>query len=131
MDRQALPEVDWRLWERLIKDLGITLDRPRGSTHPVHESIRYPIDYGYINGTTASDGDEVDIFVGTKENGLVAAIFTIDFRKKDRELKLIYNCSPLEVYLVNGFVNFDQALMNGALVMRHPMSELWEDDDHG
>jgi len=122
------PEIDWPVWDRLIEDMGITLDRPKDSTHPVHDSIRYPIDYGYINGTSGADGEEVDIFVGTEDNGLIAAISTTDFRKNDRELKLIYNCSPTEIYLVNGFINFDRDLMEGKLVMRRPMMELWDID---
>ncbi len=122
------PDIDWLVWDRLINDLGITIDRPKDSVHPVHDSIRYPINYGYVNGTSGSDGDEVDIFVGAANNGLVAAIFTTDFRKNDRELKLIYDCFPVEIYLVNGFINFDRDLMEGILVLRRPMLELWEID---
>jgi len=122
-------DIDWFVWDRLIEDMGITLDRPKDSVHPVRESIRYPINYGYINGTRGEDGEEVDIFVGTANNGLVAGIFTIDFRKNDRELKLIYNCSPSEIYLVNGFINFDRDQMEGKLVMRRPMLTLWDIDD--
>lgn len=122
-------DIDWSLWDRMIVDLGITLDRPKNSFHPIHQDIRYPIDYGYINGTRGGDGEEMDIFVGSRDNGLVAAIFTTDFRKNDRELKLIYNCSPPEIYLVNGFINFDQNLMEGKLVLRRPMSEYWMIDE--
>ena len=120
------PEIDWLVWDQLIKDLGITIDRPVNSLHPEHRSIRYPINYGYVNGTLGADAEEVDIFVGAAENGLVAAIFTTDFRKGDNELKLMYNCSPVEIYLVNGFINFDRNLMEGELVLRLPMSEIWE-----
>lgn len=116
---------DWQRWEQLVRDRGIEIDRPRGSAHPDHPSIIYPIDYGFIPETTAGDGQPVDIFVGSADNGLVALIITVDHRKQDREFKLIYNCSPNEVYLVNGFINFDRRLMEGELVMRRPMQELW------
>ena len=107
-----------------MSDNGSTCDRPRRSSHPVHPEIIYPIDYGYINETSSSDGEEVDVFVGSAETGLVGAILTTDFRKKDRECKFLINCSRSEVYLVNGFINFDQTLMSGQLVLRFQMSEL-------
>jgi len=129
MERPENPDIDWLVWDRLIDDMGITLERPKNSIHPVRDSIRYPIDYGYVNETRGEDGEEVDIFVGTVNNGLVAGIFTFDHRKNDRELKLIYNCSPSEIYLVNGFINFDRDQMEGKLVMRRPMLSLWEIDD--
>jgi hypothetical protein len=122
-------EIDWSGWERRIVEDGVTLDRPRGSRHPTHPEIVYPIDYGYVNGTTSSDGEEVDVFVGTAETGLVAVIRTRDHRKGDEELKLLWNCTPSEIYLVNGFINFDRRLMEGTLVMRHPMERLWDERD--
>src|SRR5690242_17351498 len=99
-------DFDWAHHQRLIEEKGITLDRPRFSRHPDYPEIVYPIDYGYINGTVGEDGQEIDVFVGTAETGLVGVLFTRDFRKGDTEIKLIFNCSPSEVYLVNGFINF-------------------------
>ncbi len=115
----------WERWEKLIAERGIKIDRPTGSMHPDHPSIVYPIDYGYLPDTIGSDGQPVDVFRGSAETGLVALIITVDHRKKDREFKLIYNCSPREIYLVNGFINFDRSLMVGELVMRRPMGDLW------
>ena len=76
------------------------------------------MDYGFIDGTLGSDGEPVDIFVGTGRPGLVGAILTTDHRKGDREVKFIYRCTTEEVYLVNGFINFDRSLMEGELVIR-------------
>jgi hypothetical protein len=115
----------WKDWERLIQNNGVTIDRPRGAVHPVHADIIYPIDYGYVNGTTSTDGEEVDLFKGSTSNGLIGLIATMDHRKGDREIKLLFDCSPIEIYLVNGFINFDRRLMDGALVLRRPMHELW------
>ena len=115
---------DWAAWEALIASNVITLDRPRGSAHPTWPEIIYPLDYGYVNGTVSSDGDEVDVFVGSADNGLVGLLLTTDFRKGDREVKLLYDCSPEEVYLANGFVNFDRSLMEGTLVLRRPLHTL-------
>lgn len=117
--------VDWPAWEALIRSNGVTIDRPRHSIHPVHDEIVYPIDYGFVNGTESSDGEEIDIFVGTADSGLVGAIWTTDHRKGDQECKFLIDCTPEEVYLVNGFLNFDRSLMEGRLVLRWPMRELW------
>lgn len=117
--------MDWVGWEAVIDRSGITIERPRRSVHPRFPEIIYPIDYGYVNGTVGSDGDEVDVFVGTANTGLIAAMITDDFRRGDREIKLLYRCGPEEVYLVNGFINFNSTLMQGLLLMRRPLHELW------
>jgi inorganic pyrophosphatase len=113
--------IDWAGWESTIRRQGITLDRPRGAPHPVYPEIVYPIDYGYVNATAANDGQEIDLFVGTGSAGLVGGIVTTDYRKGDREIKLLLDCTPAEIYLVNGFINFDRTLMDGWLVLRRPM----------
>lgn len=129
MTRPALNfNIDWDAWQEMILKNGITVDRPYGSRHPSFPEIVYPIDYGFVNNTTGTDGDEVDVFVGMTRNGLVGAILTHDRRKGDREVKLIYNCAPPEIYLVNGFINFDPNLMTGDLVLRQPMADLYEND---
>lgn len=116
---------DWRGWERLIEAHGYEIERPYRSAHPAFPEIIYPIDYGFIRETTSGDGDEVDLFVGTAAAGLVGLIATVDHRRGDREMKLLYRCTPEEVYLVNGFINFDRTLMEGTLVLRRPMHALW------
>jgi hypothetical protein len=118
--------IDWAGYERAIAENGITLDRPRLSRHPLYPEIVYPIDYGYVNGTMGMDGQELDVFVGTAPTGLVGACFTTDKRKGDQELKLLWNCSPAEVYLVHGFLNFAPQHMTSELTMRRPMAKLWE-----
>ncbi|MXW63364.1 MAG: hypothetical protein F4Y00_11195 [Bacteroidetes bacterium SB0662_bin_6] len=119
--------IDWKRWEALIRRNGITIDRPYGSRHPSHPSIIYPMDYGYVNGTSATDGQDLDVFRGTVRTGLAGAIISVDHRKGDREFKLLYDCSPEEIYLANGFINFDRSLMEGILVLRKPMADLWKD----
>lgn len=123
----ARHEIDWERWEALIRKNGITIDRPHGSRHPSHPSIIYPMDYGYVNGTSATDGQDLDVFRGTVRTGLTGAIISVDHRKGDREFKLLYDCSPEEIYLANGFINFDRSLMEGVLVLRKPMADLWKD----
>lgn len=121
-------EVNWQRWERLISENGITIERPQGSRHPNHPSIIYPIDYGYVNDTVGADGHELDIFVGSSSTGLVGTMVTVDHRKRDTEYKLIYNSRAEEVYLINGFINFDRELMEGVLILRWDMEKIREMD---
>ncbi len=44
----------------LGKIVTVTVDRPLGSLHPVHKDMYYPINYGYIKGIMAPDGEEQD-----------------------------------------------------------------------
>ena len=41
----------------------VTVDRPLGSRHPKHGDMIYPINYGYIEGVLAPDGEEQDAYV--------------------------------------------------------------------
>ena len=38
----------------------VVVDRPLGSYHPKHKYMHYPINYGYIEGIIAPDGEEQD-----------------------------------------------------------------------
>lgn len=40
-----------------------TIDRPLGTSHPRHQEMIYPINYGYVNGVFAGDGAEQDAYV--------------------------------------------------------------------
>ena len=41
----------------------VTVDRPLGSRHPKHKDLIYPINYGYVEGVIAPDGEEQDAYV--------------------------------------------------------------------
>lgn len=47
----------------LGKIVKVTVDRPLGSYHPEHADMYYPINYGYIEGIIAPDGEEQDAYV--------------------------------------------------------------------
>lgn len=118
--------VHWTRWEHCIAANGLTIERPRRSAHPDFPSILYPLDYGCVNDTRGTDGDALDVFVGRGTTGLVGAILTTDHRQRDREVKLLYDCTPAEVYTAHGFINYDRTLLEGVLVLRRPMPALWE-----
>lgn len=41
----------------------VTVDRPLGSYHPEHPDMYYPVNYGYIEGVIAPDGEEQDAYI--------------------------------------------------------------------
>ena len=41
----------------------VTVDRPLGSFHPQYPKLYYPINYGFIEGTLAPDGEEEDAYI--------------------------------------------------------------------
>lgn len=45
------------------KKVTVTVDRPIGSYHSVHKNLYYPINYGYVKGIIAQDGEEQDAYV--------------------------------------------------------------------
>ena len=45
---------------KLVK---VVVDRPLGSRHPKHDDMVYPVNYGYIPGIIAPDGEEQDAYI--------------------------------------------------------------------
>ena len=41
----------------------VTVDRPLGSFHPEYTDMYYPINYGYVKGIIAPDGEEQDAYI--------------------------------------------------------------------
>ena len=41
----------------------VIIDRPLGTYHPKHKDIFYTVNYGYVEGVIASDGEEQDAYV--------------------------------------------------------------------
>ncbi len=72
--------------------VAVTVDRPLGSRHPEFPDLRYPINYGYIPGTLAGDGEPIDAYVlgvaksVTEFCGVVIALVV---RTDDDEDKLV------------------------------------------
>ena len=64
----------------LGKTVTVFIDRPLGTYHPNHKDLYYPVNYGYIPGIIAGDGEEQDAYVlGVEEplqefTGVVIAI---------------------------------------------------------
>jgi inorganic pyrophosphatase len=91
----------WAAMDRLLAESSMVIDRPKGSTHHRFPSFRYPLDYGYLNGTTAIDGSGVDAWVGSlPTKSVTAVVCTVDLLKRDTETKLLVGCTHEEALTV-------------------------------
>lgn len=45
------------------KKVKVIIDRPLGTYHPKHKDIFYSVNYGYIEGIIAPDGEEQDAYI--------------------------------------------------------------------
>ena len=54
-------EKFWLAVDTLVQASEIIIDRPKGSVHPQQPSVRYPLDYGYLEGTSSGDQNGIDL----------------------------------------------------------------------
>ena len=56
-------QLFWQNLQDLVNRSKIIIDRPKGSCHPKFpEAPPYPLDYGFLEGTTSMDGQGIDCF---------------------------------------------------------------------
>jgi inorganic pyrophosphatase len=97
----------WYILEQLLATHKLVIDRPKGQPHPRYPDLIYPLDYGYLEGTSASDGDGIDVWIGTQpERTLTGIACTFDIGKADAEVKLLIGCTPEDIETVTHFGNF-------------------------
>jgi len=83
----------WQTRADLVVSRPIVIDPPRGKTHPGYPEFVYSLDYGYVEGTSASDGDGIDVWVGSQEEYFQKGILcTYDALDRDSEIKLLLGC---------------------------------------
>ena len=74
------------------KIVKVIIDRPIGSRHPQYDDTVYPVNYGYIEGMTAGDGEEQDAYLLGVEHAVKAftgRIIAIIHRDDDAEEKWV------------------------------------------
>lgn len=70
----------------------VKIDRPLGSYHPKHKDLYYPINYGYVEGVIAGDGEEQDAYIlGVNEplETFTGNIIAVIHRINDNENKWV------------------------------------------
>jgi inorganic pyrophosphatase len=108
----------WQYLDELVHGSQVVVDRPCGSTHPRFPGQVYPVDYGYLAGTSSVDGGGIDIWIGSQGAGRITGILcTVDLLKKDGEMKVLLGCTEQDVQRILQFVNGHS--MRAIYISRH------------
>jgi len=107
----------------LGKEVEIIFDRPLGSKHPEHDFI-YGVNYGYIQGIKAPDGEDLDAYyLGTdqplkKVKGIVKAII---HRMDDDDDKLVVMPENIDIpdEEIEKATNFQEKWFKHIILRRH------------
>jgi inorganic pyrophosphatase len=87
----------WHKLDQLVAASKLIVERPQGSPHPRYPALLYPLDYGYLEGTCSSDGEGIDVWIGSLPQRMVTGIIcTVDLHNRDSELKLLLGCTRQE-----------------------------------
>ena len=96
----------WNALDQLLDACPLVIDRPKGSTHPRYPELIYPLDYGYLLGSTTCDGGGLDAWRGSlAEPALTALALTVDLHKRDAEIKLLLGCNENDLQTILLFHN--------------------------
>ena len=107
----------WDTIDQLVKGCSIVIDRPRGTKHPRYPDLVYPLDYGYLDGTSAADGGGIDVWVGSlKDRAIESLAVSVDLEKRDAEIKILIGCAQDEEQIIDEFLN--NASMRALIVNR-------------
>jgi inorganic pyrophosphatase len=101
----------WHSMQQLLITNSLIIDRPKGSSHPRHPDMIYPLDYGYLENTIAGDGGGIDVWLGSlytitdKERAktLTGILCTFDTLKRDAEIKLLVGCNKEDIQIIRDF----------------------------
>jgi inorganic pyrophosphatase len=101
----------WQAMTELISANSIIIDRPKGSMHPRYAKVIYPLDYGYLENTTSSDGGGMDVWLGSLSSvmnskggkTLTGILCTFDTLKRDAEIKLLIGCTEEDIQVIQQF----------------------------
>ena len=94
----------WAALDQLVADSAVVIDRPQNSAHPRYPEVIYPLDYGYLENTTAPDGGGIDVWLGTQDTKILTGILcTFDTLKCDMEIKLLISCTNEDLQIIQKF----------------------------
>jgi inorganic pyrophosphatase len=125
MDSSTKTEF-WDFLHRLVASHTLVIDRPKGSQHPRYSDLVYPLDYGYLEGTTSIDGGGIDVWLGTAKRDsfsnsatkfISALVLTVDLHKNDTEIKILLDCSDAEIQTILAWHNSKKMR---AMLVRNP-----------
>lgn len=111
--------IDHNFWDyvdQLVRGSRIEVDRSRGTASTQRGGRLYPVDYGYLAGTSAG----VDVWIGGGDPERISGVIcTIDLLTREAELKILLGCDDAEMRAV---VEFIEEPTLGVLLVRRPQS---------
>ncbi|MEZ4632685.1 MAG: inorganic pyrophosphatase [Deinococcales bacterium] len=117
-----IPKSYWQHLQDFVDQHAFIIDRPKGQPHPRAKELIYPLDYGYLEGTSGGDGDGIDVWRGSEaEPELKGIICTLDTDKRDAEIKVLLGCGEADVKLILDFLVVQAGM--GALFIPKPGEE--------
>ena len=120
----------WQKLDTLILSTEINITQPKDSVHPKYANLVYPVDYGCLSDTLATNGDKVDVFIGTmKPQRANAVVVACDILKKDIEVKLLLGCTEQEELEILHFIN-QTDFQKGIILHRGNNIPSWAVDDN-
>lgn len=100
------------------KVIDVVIDRPLHSAHPHAPDLIYEVNYGYVPGTSAPDGNEIDVYVLGADEPLercTARVIAIIRRRNDVEDKLVAALAG----------DWDEASIVGATMFQERFWDSW------
>ena len=96
----------------LGKEVKVIIDRPLGSKHPKYDFI-YEVNYGYIKGVIAPDGEELDAYllkINEPVKEYTGMCIAIAHRKDNDDDKLIVAPKGIDISneKIMKFINFQE-----------------------
>ncbi len=102
-----------------MKTITLQIDRPLGSRHPNHQDMIYPVNYGFVPGVMAADGEEQDVYVlgiDYPVDTFTGQLIAIIHRKNDVEEKWV---------VVPEGVRFTEAEIRAAIHFQEQFFDTW------
>lgn len=111
-------EEFWAALDSLVEQSEIIIDRPKGTIHPKYPDLLYKVYYGFLQGTSSMDGNEVDVWRGSDPGEHIDAIIcTVDLIKRDSEIKILIGCNEEEKEIIYQTHNSSK-YMKGIMIRR-------------
>ena len=114
---------------QLLMTNSLVIDRPKGTSHPRYKEMIYPLDYGYLENTTSSDGGGIDMWIGSlstvmdSSRMLTGILCTFDTLKRDAEIKLLIDCTEEDIQIIQDFHRDMHTLYIPNPVVEHDLSD--------
>lgn len=118
------PDLSW-----LGRSVEVTVDRPLGSLHPERPEAVYRLNYGFVAGTMAGDGEPIDAYVLgvdvplARATGRVVAVVERADDVEDKLVVAVAGAGPWTREAITEAVDFQERWFDS----RVHMATTWED----